>query len=310
MVKTNLKNCYNTNQLILTEGAVGQRIEHEFSLKPDADIMYAPLIYDPVGRNALAAIYRSYLRVAEDHRLPILLLTNTRRANKDRLLRSKFREKNVMNDYAAFLQKLSSEYTCEAFIGGQMGCRGDAYSGEEGMSEDEAVEYHSWQLSMFDPKCIDFLFAGIMPTLPEAIGMAKVMEKSKLPYIMSLMISHDGRLLDGNTIHEAILQIDAATISKPLCYMTNCVHPTILNKALSQKENQTELVRNRFCGIQANAACLSPQELNNSKVLKTTSAKELAQDFSLLHSSFPMKIYGGCCGTDDTHMIEMIAHLH
>lgn len=82
MGKTQLELCFDSNKLILTEGAVGQRIEHEFSLKPDADIMYASLIYSAEGRDALAAIYRSYLQAAEDYRLPILLMTNTRRANR------------------------------------------------------------------------------------------------------------------------------------------------------------------------------------------------------------------------------------
>ena len=309
MIKRSLENCFNTKQLILTEGAVGQRIEREFSLKPDEDIMYAPLIYDPIGRDALATIYRSYLKVAEDNNLPILLFTNTRRANRDRVLRSRHSNRNMMRDYADFLRELAAEYSCETFIGGQMGCRGDAFSGKEGMSTDEAVEYHSWQLNMFNMQRIDFLFAGIMPALPEAIGMAKVMETSRLPYIISLMISRDGMLLDGTTIHDAIANIDAETKTKPLCYITNCVHPIVLKEALSQKANQTELVRTRFCGIQANAACLSPKELDNSDSLKTTTAKELAEEFSLLHASFPMKIYGGCCGTDDSHIIQMIERI-
>ena len=56
MGKTQLEICFDSNKLILTEGAVGQRLEHEFSLKPDADIMYASLIYSAEGRDALAAI--------------------------------------------------------------------------------------------------------------------------------------------------------------------------------------------------------------------------------------------------------------
>lgn len=70
--------------------------------------------------------------------------------------------------------------------------------------------------------------------------------------------------------------------------------------------NRTEAVRARFCGIQANAACLSLQELDNSCALKTSDAKELAEEFRLLHRDFPLKIYGGCCGTDESHIREMI----
>lgn len=53
MGKTQLEICFDSNKLILTEGAVGQRLEHEFSLKPDADIMYSSLIYSAEGRDAI-----------------------------------------------------------------------------------------------------------------------------------------------------------------------------------------------------------------------------------------------------------------
>ncbi len=309
MTKTRLEQCFENNSLILTEGGVGQRLEKEYSLKPDADIMYASLIYDSIGRSALTAIYRSYLQVAQDYHLPILLLTNTRRANMDRVLRSKFKDRNMMRDYAVFLRELASMYTCETFIGGMMGCRGNAYCGTEGMSTNEAIHFHTWQMNMFDLDTIDFLFAGIMPTLPETIGMAHVMEKSNLPYIISLMVKQNGTILDGTAIHDVISYTDTATQRNPLCYMTNCVHPSILKEALMQKINQTELVKKRFCGIQANASSLSLKQLDNSAILHTSAAKELAKEFSLLHDSFPLKIFGGCCGTDESHIIELIKQL-
>lgn len=305
MPRLDLNYCFTANRLILTEGAVCQRIEHEFGLMPDPDIMHAGLIYDIEGRTALSAIYRSYLKVAADFQLPILFMTNTRRANKERVLRSKFKELNMMRDYASFLQELIADYDCNAYIGGMMGCKGDAYSSEEGLSIEESIAFHAWQMDMFDMNCIDFLFAGIMPALPEAIGIAKIMEKSEKPYIISLMINRNGTILDGHTIHEAILEIDNHTRHQPLCYMTNCVHPSILKECLSISENQSDLVQRRFCGIQANAACRDPQDLDNSTVLLSSPANDLAAALKSLHDQFPLKIYGGCCGTDESHIREM-----
>ena len=70
----------------------------------------------------------------------------------------------------------------------------------------------------------------------------------------------NGKIIDGHSIHEAIKMIDDSTNKKPLCYMTNCIHPKVLKQAL--QANDTMLVRNRFKGIQANAAYLSPEELD------------------------------------------------
>lgn len=53
---------------------------------------------------------------------------------------------------------------------------------------------------MFLEAKVDFLYAGIMPALVEAIGMARAMENTGLPYIISFMIRSDGKLIDGTTI--------------------------------------------------------------------------------------------------------------
>jgi len=75
---------------------------------------------------------------------------------------------------------------------------------------------------------------------------------------------------------------------------------------LSFSFNRTELVRTRFLGIQANSSPLSPEELDNCCDLKTSDATSLADEMMQLHGQFPLKIFGGCCGTDATHL-EAIA---
>jgi S-methylmethionine-dependent homocysteine/selenocysteine methylase len=318
MQKRSFTDCFNNSPLILTEGAIGLRLEHEYNIytpssltscwgpriKPDKDVVYAGLIYDKNARRTLTKLYGQYLAIARDFSLPIMLMTNTRRANRERVERSPF-GKNIMRDYTEFLYELAAGYDCEAYVGGMTGCRGDAYSGCEGLAEHEAYEFHMWQAEAFKDCKPDFMYAAIMPCLPEAAGMAKALETLELPYIISFMINRDGNLLDGTSINDAILAIDGATALKPLCYMTNCVHPDVLAQALSKPANRTALVRERFCGIQANAANADACTLDKCGEPVTTGAKELAECFAALHNKFPMKIYGGCCGTDNTHIYEI-----
>ena len=121
------------------------------------------------------------------------------------------------------------------------------------------------------------------------------------------MLRDTGRLLDGTTIDEAIKIIDSSVKIKPVCYMTNCIHPAILYKALSWSFNQTPLVKKRFRGIQANTSTLPPEQLDNSKDLKCSGCIELAQDMYKLNEVMTLKIIGGCCGTDNTHISEIAA---
>jgi Methionine synthase I (cobalamin-dependent), methyltransferase domain len=118
------------------------------------------------------------------------------------------------------------------------------------------------------------------------------------------MIRKSGALLDGTTIDNAINAIDLVTDRKPLGYMVNCVHPNILSEALSQDANRTYLVKERFLGIQANASPLTPEELDNINIIKSDSPKALALGIEKLHNNFDVKVIGGCCGTDNSHIEE------
>ena len=296
--------CFNISSAILMEGALGERLKREYNIIFDDRVAMAGLIYNDDSRKAMLNIFGEYVAVAEKYHLPFIATTPTRRANRERVIQSNFNEKIIV-DNVHFLQQIKNNTSINMFVGGLMGCKGDAYKATEVLSVEEAQEFHSWQANLYKDAGADFLFAGIMPALSEAIGMAKAMENTGLPYIISFMIRDNGKLIDGTTIHDAILNIDDATTRKPICYMTNCVHPIVLRKALSCPFNETKLVKERFHGIQANTSPLSPEELDNCCDLKSSDGVSLAGDIMELYKYFTPKIFGGCCGTDSAHMEEI-----
>ena len=170
------------------------------------------------------------------------------------------------------------------------------------MDEKEAIAFHRWTVERFQKADVDFLFAGIMPCLPEAAGLAKAIDDTGLPYIISFTIQQDGKLIDGTTIADAIQYIDERTVNRPVCYMANCVHPSIVLKALLQPFNHLSIVKERFRGVQANTSSLSYKELDNSVDLKWSAADKFAEEMMKLANIGNFQIWGGCCGTDDRHM--------
>jgi len=300
--------CFKTSSALLMEGAIGERLKREYHIMFDNHVAMAGLIYNDNSRNALATIFKEYLSIAEKYRLPFIATTPTRRANKERVMQSKYSE-NIIKDNVRFLNQIKKDSNTDMYIGGLMGCKGDAYKATDVLSLENAQDFHSWQANLFMLSGVDFLYAGIMPALPEAIGIAKAMENTELPYIISFMIRNNGKLIDGTTIHDAIFNIDNATARKPICYMTNCVHPKVLSLALSFSFNQTELVKERFLGIQANTSILSPEELDNCKDIKTSDSINLVTDILDLYNFITPKILGGCCGTNNTHIEELAKRL-
>lgn len=300
---------FQTGKYFLTEGSILERLRREFEVDIDEHIASASVIYDKDKSERFESIYKSYIDVAVEQGIPIMIMTSTRRADKERTEKSIYKNKNVIEDNVDFLKSIRADYKEDAnkiYIGGILGCKGDAYNPLEALDIEEAKGYHSWQVEAFKEAGVDYLFACIMPALTEAIGMAKAMEASGLPYIISFMIRKNGCLLDGTTIHDAIAQIDAVTTRKPLVYISNCVHPKIMYEALSQVFNQTDLVRTRYLGIHANTSSLSPEELNGADQLCVDSFDELIGYMMRLRKEYDFKIFGGCCGTNEKH-IEAIA---
>lgn len=302
--------CIRENPAVLMEGALGERLKNEYHIKFDEHIAMARLVRQLNGQQALYHLWNEYISIARRFRLPFLATTPTRRANRERMALAGCGTSLILEN-VQFLRSIQKNSGIEMYVGGLMGCKGDAYTGEGALSEADSAVFHKWQADAFRDAGADFLYAGIMPTLPEAAGMATAMAQTGLPYIISFTIQRDGRLIDGTSIHDAISYIDTifctntAILKKPVCYMTNCVHPSIVYEALSQPWNQTTTVRERFLGIQANTSALSYSELDHAAELtdlKYSPPEQFAKEMVKLRQISNIRIFGGCCGTDSRYM--------
>ena len=285
------------NNPFLMEGAVGTRLAGEYGLSADSRIALAAHVYSEPGRAALGEIYSQYIAVAGAHNLPFLANTPTRRVNRERALSSPYGE-TAIADNVAFLRSLAPSGAAPVFVGATLGCKGNAYTGEGCLTEEEALPFHAWSVERFARAGADYLFAGLMPTLPEAIGLAKACAATSTPYIISFTLRPDGRLADGTILADAIRRTDDAVDRPPLGYMTNCIHSALLAEGLSQPCNNAAAVRERFLGIQANASRLPADTLDGSPTVFTSDPRDLAAETAKLWQWFEPKILGGCCGTD------------
>lgn len=300
----NFKDCINSHSFVLMEGALGERLKREFHLDINGTVAMADLVYQEKGRAALKVLWDEYIDIARRYQLPFLATTPTRRANQERACQAGYDE-SIVADNVEFLRSVKEAANIDMYIGGLMGCKGDAYTGEGALDQEQAVAFHRWQANLFKSAKVDFLYAGIMPVLAEAVGMAQAMSDTDIPYMISFTIQKDGKLVDGHTIDDAIRCIDDHVSHPPVCYMTNCVHPDIVYEALSHSFNKTQAVRTRFMGIQVNTSKLSYQELDGAEDLQFSSPVDLGKAIFKLKSDYHFKIFGGCCGTDSSHLEEI-----
>jgi S-methylmethionine-dependent homocysteine/selenocysteine methylase len=90
--------------------------------------------------------------------------------------------------------------------------------------------------------------------------------------------------------------------------MINCAHPTHFLDELQESKHESWV--KRIKGLRANASCKSHAELDEATELDRGTPKELAKEYKKLKDSFPhLNVFGGCCGTDEEHIVEIVQQM-
>jgi homocysteine S-methyltransferase len=294
---------------ILFEGAVIERLRRDPAVRLDPHVLHTGLVYDPEGRAALERVYRSYLDVGRTYSLPMVVLTPTWRANAESVRRAGLGDfVRVNHDAVRFLAQIRDSYAEDGapiWIAGLVGSRGDAYKPEQALDAAEAARFHAPQALALAEAGVDLLMAATLPALSEAVGLARALAATGLPYILSFVIRPTGTLLDGTPLHRAVEQIDTAGHATPIAYMINCVHPSVFEQALRHETDRAPWLRTRMLGLQANTSPKSPEELDNAPHLETEMPGTFADAMIRLHTELGIEALGGCCGTDHRHITHI-----
>ncbi len=273
------------------------------------DFAAFPLLDTAEGRDALARYYAPYLDLAEQANTGILLGTPTWRANLDwgaRLGYDSTRLTDINRRAVEFVIALAATRPAlPHVIDGVIGPRGDGYVVGATMSPAESAAYHGLQAHAFAEAGADMISAITMTYAEEAIGIVGAGKAVSLPVVISLTTETDGRLPSGQTLGEAIRQIDDATDAGAAYFMVNCAHPTHFASALETTADWTK----RIGGVRANASRLSHAELDVATELDRGDIAALARGYLELAEAIDFKVVGGCCGTDHEHVQHVYAAL-
>ena len=188
-------------------------------------------------------------------------------------------------------------------VSGCIGPRGDGYDPGQVMTAQAAEAYHRLQIAAFADARADMVSAITMTNANEAIGITRAAMKAGMPVVISFTVETDGRLPTGQSLADAICEVDVVTGKAPAYYMINCAHPTHFEKTLGN-----EPWTRRIGGLRANASRRSHQELNDSARSRCRQSGRAGRPSTatLVRRHPQINVLGGCCGTDHRH-IECIA---
>ena len=304
----NFETLLRTERHILSAGSVYELLRRSPEVVFDEHIFHAGLIYDKHFADVLAGVFRSYIDRAVASGLSIAIGTATWRANEERIRASVFSERAVNEDNVRFLNGIRNGYAdspISILIAGDIGPRGDAYKPDEALDTETALKFHAYQIERLASSNVDYLQASTIPAVSEAMGIALAMAKTGLPYVISFVVDESGCLLDGTRLAEAIARIDDAVGENSARYAINCVHPTILLRALD-KNPEVEGRIISFCG---NTSDLSAAELDGMEELQTQDPVAFASVNKQLLDAHDIPIVGACCGSNPDHIHEIAGFL-
>ena len=133
----------------------------------------------------------------------------------------------------------------------------------------------------------------------EAIGVSRAAARAGLPCVISFTVETDGRLPSGQSLAEAIAQVDAPP--PPAFYMINCAHPTHFEAALTGRGSAGSAVcgrTRRRCRTRS-----STRRPSSTRAIPPTWAPVTRPALD------DLDVVGGCCGTDHRHVAAIAAAL-
>jgi S-methylmethionine-dependent homocysteine/selenocysteine methylase len=266
------------------------------------------LLDDDTGTEALRTYYEPYVTLARDRGVGLILDTPTWRANTDwgeRLGYSPDALAEANRKGVALVEEIrASAEGHPIVISGCVGPRGDGYVVGDVMSTAEAERYHSAQVATFSETAADMVSALTMTYVEEAVGVVRAAMAAGMPVVISFTLETDGRLPSGQSLKDAIEQVDAETDGASAYFMINCAHPTHFADVLEEGGPWLD----RIGGIRANASTKSHAELDEADELDEGDPVELGADYRALRGRLrSVKAVGGCCGTDTRHVGEVCA---
>jgi S-methylmethionine-dependent homocysteine/selenocysteine methylase len=260
------------------------------------------------GREAMRKYYRRYASIARARGVGFIFESATWRASSSwgsKLGYSAEELADANHTAIDLMRDIRDEFEgggTPMVLSGCMGSRWDGYNPTDRMSEREAERYHAPQVGTLSNAGVDLISALTMTNAEEAIGLTRAARFAGLPVVISFTVETDGQLPSGQTLGDAVSQVDASTGDAPAYYMINCAHPTHFRESLLAGEEWAERVR----GVRANASSKSHAELDEAEELDDGDPVELGVQCNELTGVVQnLNVFGGCCGTDHRHIEEI-----
>lgn len=176
-----------------------------------------------------------------------------------------------------------------------LGPAADCYEPELAPDALESEEFHGYQIAEVAEHESSAWFETVN-TIREGLGIARAAKKRGVRCIISFVIDIHGNLLSGESLADAMKEIDGQTGAFPAGYSLNCCPIEGIQRALES----CGTLRSRVIAVYPNASSRPHSELSgrgtNGHVLGVIDPNGVAGFLNHLAQQTGLHIIGGCCG--------------
>jgi homocysteine S-methyltransferase len=273
------------NRPLILDGAIGSILEQKFPMENDIQTWMTKI--NTEHPEVLFSLYKDYITAGAD-----IITTNTFRTNpislKYQSLSYNITDLIKRTVDLAFLARANSS----VLIAGSNPPAEDCYQDERTVSYDELMNNHHKHIDLLLNSGVDFILNETQSHFDEINIICKYCSWNNIPFIISLYVTDDLRILSGEALDDVlnfILQF------KPLAIGFNCIKPEILFKIIEKYE------MNFNWGAYLNIL----NQDSSSNNIETNVTPEQYQEIVKQILPYKPSFVGGCCGTNPEHIAKI-----
>ena len=277
---------------ILLDGATGTELERR-GVDTGLPLWSANALLSNAGTQVLEEIHVDYLNAGAT-----ILTTNTFRTHRRALAPSgNAHRAGEMTTRAVEVARAAIAKTPgdgPRFVAGSISTLEDCYRPDRVPPDSQCRTEHSERLHHLIESGVDLILIETMNSIREASIAARLAASSGTPVIVSFVCAADGRILSGETLAEAAIQLLPTGVA---AIGVNCTAVEHMHKPLAELSTATRgsfpLVAYANIGHAddtigwVNTNSISPQE------------------YARAAAKWPARIIGGCCGTGPAHIAAL-----
>lgn len=234
--------------------------------------------------NKVNEIHREYISAGAD-----IITTNTFRTNPIAYNQASLEISN--SDFVKISVGLAKEAVGEndnIFVAGSNPPAEDSYQNYRNVTNNEIEVNHKNHIDMLWDNGVDFILNETQSHFDEIKIICEHCNKSKIPFIVSLFVTEEGRILSGELLNEVLKYI--ANFNQ-IAVGINCVCPIVFNKIVCGMETEMQWGFYLNCGS---------GNLTDTEIFEGVTPANYIDVIKMKFNREPFFI-GSCCGSSPEH---------